>query len=237
MNKEHIKSQIKNNLSTQDIIGYYLGQPNTARRWKCPFNHEEHNNNLSIKNGMYQCFSCGYKGDGIDFVQRYHKCDYSTALEIIAQDFHICTEPTSRELKECIKQAELRRKQRERDEARQRKLKETDYATLNHLIALQNELVSLYNSNNKSEDESFYDYIETDRFTIANSCIPKLKEIECYIDILYENDRAYDTATNYSTLLTYPICLFDRYSSMRDVHNRLLRDILNGEIDIKTLII
>ena len=137
MNTSYVKEQIKQRLTTAEIIEYYLGQPNYAKRWKCPFNHEERNNNISIKNNMYQCFSCGFKGDGIDFVQRLFQCDYSTALEMIAKAFHIYTDPTAKEWQESIKLEWQRQQQRKKDEIRNRQLQQKELEILTSLIEME----------------------------------------------------------------------------------------------------
>lgn len=236
MNTSYVKEQIKQRLSTAEIIEYYLGKPNYVKRWKCPFNHEESNNNLSIKNNMYQCFSCGFKGDGIDFVQRYLNCDYSTALETIAKAFHIYTDPTPKEWQESVKLEWQRQQQRKRDEIRNRQMQQKESEILTTLIEMENMYLELINRYDIDLNESFEDYILTTDFAIFNEALHKLELIDCYFNILYESDYAYDIAERYSGELGYAMLLCNRYISPHDRKNRLIRDCLSGNVDITKLI-
>lgn len=236
MNTSYVKEQIKQRLTTAEIIEYYLGQPNYAKRWKCPFNHEESNNNLSIKNNMYQCFSCGFKGDGIDFVQRYLNCDYSTALETIAKAFHIYTEPTAKEWQESMTLEWKRQQQRKKDELRNKLFQQKEMEFLTELIRLETVYIDLTNRYDIKMGENFEEYILTSDFAIFNDALHKLELIDCYFNVLYENDYALEIAERYPIELYYVVALFDRYSSPHDRKNRLIRDYLNGYIDITKLI-
>lgn len=77
----------------KDIADFYLGEPNShTGRYKCPFNHEEHNCNLEVKEKYWRCFSCGTSGDEIELVkQLFGIDDYKECLLKIAKDFGLKT--------------------------------------------------------------------------------------------------------------------------------------------------
>ena len=121
---EHIKSQIKNMLSVKEILDFYVGTQDRNRRYKCPFNLSEHNNNLSIKHEhLCRCFSCSESWDEIDFVRKlFNYSTFSEALERIAIDFNLdmkeeIDEETVKRINEMKrKKEEKRKKQKEKED-------------------------------------------------------------------------------------------------------------------------
>lgn len=115
---EKIKDQIKQVLTLKDIVEHYVGLPNQAGRYKCPFNHEERQNNLEIKNGYWRCYSCNESGDEIEFVWKmFGLNDYKETLIKIAQDFNLDT--TNKNDPEYLKRINEIKAQRELEKQKQ----------------------------------------------------------------------------------------------------------------------
>lgn len=62
----------------------------------CPF-HEDHSPSMAVVthkgNAFYKCHACGAGGDVFDFVQNYHKMDFSEALRFLADRAGITLTP------------------------------------------------------------------------------------------------------------------------------------------------
>lgn len=86
MNKQQILTNldIANYFQTQIPSLKVNGSPNAMGL--CPF-HEDHNPSFSvnIETGLFNCFSCGEKGDIFTFYMRLHGVDFPTALRNIGE--------------------------------------------------------------------------------------------------------------------------------------------------------
>lgn len=123
-----------------NMYDYYLGEKGRNGRYKCPFNHAESNKNVSIKNGIWHCFSCGIGGDIVKLVAKMYNLKYIEAAKKIAMDFGLLNllDPTDEDLKEI----ERRKKQRADDEKKRKdfetqKSEIIDKAIRNERIARQ----------------------------------------------------------------------------------------------------
>lgn len=72
-----------------EIIGRRILLEKVGADYKglCPF-HDDHNPSLSVCPGkkIFRCWSCGAGGDVVDFVMKYNKVDFKTALKICSKD-------------------------------------------------------------------------------------------------------------------------------------------------------
>lgn len=48
----------------------------------CPF-HEENTGSMAVYSDHYYCFGCAEHGDQIEFVKKYLKVDFTTAVELL----------------------------------------------------------------------------------------------------------------------------------------------------------
>ena len=83
---------IKSSVGIKQIVEYYIGPLNRAKKVSCPF-HKDKTPSLSIdeNKNMFKCFSagCDFAGDGITLVARLKNIDNFEAAKQIAQDFHL----------------------------------------------------------------------------------------------------------------------------------------------------
>jgi hypothetical protein len=49
----------------------------------CPFHADKVPSFYVFDNQHFHCYGCGEHGDAIDFVQKYHKCDFKDALKML----------------------------------------------------------------------------------------------------------------------------------------------------------
>ena len=82
------RDRIKDSLDLRDVMEYYGVEFNLRGYALCPF-HSEKTASLSLKNGRFNCFGCGAKGDVIEFVMRYHNLKYGQALIRLDSDFQL----------------------------------------------------------------------------------------------------------------------------------------------------
>ncbi|AMO20673.1 CHC2 zinc finger domain-containing protein [Flavobacterium columnare] len=71
--------QLKQTLTLPQLLHHYNLVPNKNKLIKCPF-HEDKKASLQINEDFYYCHGCGKKGDIIDWVQEFDKCDKKTAI-------------------------------------------------------------------------------------------------------------------------------------------------------------
>src|SRR3990172_11480669 len=63
----------------------------------CPF-HDDHHPSLSVNlsSGLYNCFSCGAKGDVFSFYENLREVDFKTALHDIAEQVRLTNTTTAK---------------------------------------------------------------------------------------------------------------------------------------------
>ena len=76
---------VRTNVKAVDVVLMAGFQPNRSKMICCPFHNDKH---PSMKvDRRYFCFSCGAKGDAIDFVANYYGLSLKEAAEKIISDF------------------------------------------------------------------------------------------------------------------------------------------------------
>ena len=83
---------VRTNVKAIDVVLMAGFQPNRSKMICCPFHNDKH---PSMKvDRRYFCFSCGAKGDAIDFVANYYGLSLKEAAEKIASDFGLTYDNT-----------------------------------------------------------------------------------------------------------------------------------------------
>ena len=83
---------VRTNVKAIDVVLMTGFQPNRSKMICCPFHNDKH---PSMKvDRRYFCFSCGAKGDAIDFVANYYGLSLKEAAEKIASDFALTYDNT-----------------------------------------------------------------------------------------------------------------------------------------------
>jgi DNA primase len=79
-----------------DVVGDYveLKRQGTSYKGFCPFHDDRGNPNLSVSpsRGIFNCFSCGEKGNAIHFIQKMEKIQPIEAIRLLAAKYHIATD-------------------------------------------------------------------------------------------------------------------------------------------------
>ncbi|RVU90827.1 hypothetical protein EH230_07930 [Flavobacterium columnare] len=71
--------QLKQTLSLPQLLTHYNLTPNKNKLILCPF-HSDKKPSMQINEDFYYCHGCAKKGDIIDWVQEFDKCDKKTAI-------------------------------------------------------------------------------------------------------------------------------------------------------------
>ncbi|MET3047443.1 CHC2 zinc finger domain-containing protein [Flavobacterium covae] len=71
--------QLKQTLTLPQLLHHYNLTPNKHKLILCPF-HEDKKPSMQINEDYYYCHGCSKKGDIIDWVQEFDKCDKKTAI-------------------------------------------------------------------------------------------------------------------------------------------------------------
>lgn len=83
-----LKERILDEIPLSQLIGQYipLTRKGTANMALCPF-HDDRNPSMSVSDEkkIFKCFSCGEGGNAIDFVVKYKRLDFISALKEICQ--------------------------------------------------------------------------------------------------------------------------------------------------------
>lgn len=87
--------ELKDKLDIADVIGRDIKLKRSGANYSglCPF-HDEKSGSFTITQSkqMYKCFGCGEFGDAIKFVQKYHRKDFTEAVEMLASSYNITLE-------------------------------------------------------------------------------------------------------------------------------------------------
>jgi DNA primase len=86
-------------------FGVELVQKGTSYMGKCPW-HDDTTPSLSVDRlkGVYHCFGCGESGDAISLVRKMRGCDFSAALQFLAERAITVPAPKAAKPKEVIQQ-------------------------------------------------------------------------------------------------------------------------------------
>ena len=82
------KEFILDNISMLDVLNKY-GIKTKRTMFSCPFHGVDKNPSAKAYKNTYFCFSCGQKGDLIQFVEDYFNISFKEAVEKINQDFNL----------------------------------------------------------------------------------------------------------------------------------------------------
>ena len=89
---EDITARIKEQADIVQIIGEHVDLKRSGVRFLglCPF-HGEKTPSFSVHGGQqfFHCFGCGESGDVFSFVMKQHGLDFSEALRLLAERYHI----------------------------------------------------------------------------------------------------------------------------------------------------
>lgn len=123
--------EIKELLNPILVARYYLGNPDKTTRgrvwYKSPF-RSERTPSFEVDNIGFYDFGTSWRGDVINFVERYYNTDYINAMKILTSDFHLPEdEKISPDLKKYIKQ------QRDEEKEIQQAIENWFRSTLNDL--------------------------------------------------------------------------------------------------------
>lgn len=213
---------IKNRLTLEEIITFYLGRPAYNHRWICPI-HNGKNHNLGV-NGKrtWKCYKCGANGDEIQFVMQSFNLSYCDAIIKIVNDFNIPI--GNADTKEIERQIKLREEQRKKDLERANAMKIYENKLYDFLLKLRDKYSIVLEKLSKQNlgIESSYNYITN--FIKAKK---NLATIELYISILICEQLRGDNE------LLYPA------TTREELEQRkidFLRNCYKGNINLKALV-
>lgn len=219
-----IKRQIKDFISVYDVYSKYVGgSRNTFNRYKCPFNNEEKRNNFGIKDNMWHCFSCGCGGDQISLVQKLFDLSAPDAMLKIATDFNLVTETNEEARKKIFIEEQRRKRQREKDQAYERLITETQSKVYGDLIKKEKQLEKIIRDNAPNCDNMVY-------YGLSSFCensmraIKELYYVRMMIDIIGEVANS-----KFEDELIFPAF------TKQERHERMIRTInriIKGELKI-----
>lgn len=199
-----IKDQIKQKLSLQEIVEFYIGKNvGYNKRYKCPFNEQEEHYNLEVRNKKWKCYSCGESGDEIEFVKKlFNKSTYKEALMQIAIDFKLETD--FEHSPEYIAQMNKLREEKRLREEHEKLIATNELELFNILLDKERKLESHLKKVQPFNEQNLGKY----RYTSFASEFIKLKKqldkTRDYIAILAGDDV--DTMYNY----TYNVSMKDK---------------------------
>ena len=217
---EFIKDQIKQMLTVKDIVEHYLGSPNNyTKRYKCPFNPDESNCNLEVKEHYWRCFSCGKSGDEIAFVKElFGFKDYPTTIVQIAKDFNLKTSVEyDPEFEKKVKEHMRLKKEREEEE---RLLALTERNVYNKLLERQRELEEIIKKNSPYNTKKLDRYRELPYPDLVMKAEAQWKKNETLIYVMLQYD-----------LSDCESAIYGWFEDKKDLKKQILRDIINGEIE------
>lgn len=219
---EKIKDQIKQLLTLDEIVSYYVGEKNHyTNRYKCPFNHEESKCNLEVNETYWRCYSCGISGDEIMFVQKlFNLPDYQSTLLKIAQDFNLKTDfAFDAEYEAKIKEIKARREQKEKEEQEFNLHKKEIY---DKLIKRQFELESVIMEHEPKPNKLFGVYALTKHPDYVMLATDQYNKNEILVNIFNKQD-----ISDYASYIYNYV-----EGSPEEFLRRVVTDIVSGEIKI-----
>ena len=221
---EFIKDQIKQTLSLKEIIEFYVGEPNKyTKRYKCPFNREEHHCNLEVKDKYWRCFSCNLSGDAIEFVKLlYNFNNFQQALTKIANDFNLRTYTTRDPAYE--RQIHKLKSKRAEEKWRNRLQEKRQKTIYNKLIDRQNELENIIKEYSPYNSKRLTKYIYTKYPDIVIKAVKQYDMNETLVKIMLGYDlNAYESFI-YGSAITI--------EEKNALKNKIVCDIIKGKIKI-----
>ena len=135
--------ELKQNITPVQVIEFYTGQIRSHGKYICPFHNDKHPS-LSVKGEMWRCWSCGEKGDIIDFTRKYFSIGFQDAVTKLANDFGIAIsrDPVQRKSsREQIMWSRIQQESKKENRTQLRNYLDSEIETLNTCYRL------LYRSN------------------------------------------------------------------------------------------
>lgn len=221
---EFIKDQIKQTLSIKEIIEYYIGQPNLyTKRYKCPFNREEHHCNLEVKGRYWRCFSCNLSGDEIEFVKLLYNFDnFKQALTKIANDFGLRTY-TKRDT-EYEKKIRQIKNQKARTMWHERIYTKRTKQIYNTILNRQRQLEQVIEKASPYNSKKLEKYALTSNVDIVINAVKQLNINETIIKIMLGYDLDEYESFIYGSAITI--------EEKNALKNKIVCDIIKGKIKI-----
>lgn len=219
---EFIKDQIKQALSLKDIVEFYVGQPNRyTKRYKCPFNREEHHCNLEVKDKYWRCFSCNLSGDEIEFVRHlFNLSDYKECLLKIAKDFGLKT--TTEFDPEYERRVKAIKEKREREKREAEEFDKKSNEIYNKLLKRQSQLEEIIRKNSPYNSKKLENYALTTRPDIVMKAVKQYNKNETIVNIYLGYDISdYDSAI-YGDAVTI--------EEKNALKKKVIRDIIDNKI-------
>lgn len=219
---EFIKDQIKQALSLKDIVEFYVGEPNKyTKRYKCPFNREEHHCNLEVKDKYWRCFSCNLSGDEIEFVRHlFNLSDYKECLLKIAQDFGLKT--TTEFDPEYERRVKAIKEKREREKREAEEFNKKSNEIYNKLLKRQSQLEEIIRKNSPYNSKKLENYTLTTRPDIVMKAVKQYNKNETIVNIYLGYDISdYDSAI-YGDAVTI--------EEKNALKKKVIRDIIDNKI-------
>lgn len=219
---EFIKDQIKQTLSLKEIIEFYAGEPNKfTKRYKCPFNREEHHCNLEVKDKYWRCFSCNLSGDEIEFVRHlFNLSDYKECLLKIAQDFGLKT--TTEFDPEYERRVKAIKEKREREKREAEEFDKKSNEIYNKLLKRQSQLEEIIRKNSPYNPKKLENYALTTRPDIVMKAVKQYNKNETIVNIYLGYDISdYDSAI-YGEAVTI--------EEKNALKKKVIRDIIDNKI-------
>lgn len=87
-----LASQIKERLTTQEVVEFYGFHPDRSGFISCPFHQGDRHASLKVYSGNktgWHCFGCGAGGSVIDFVMKLFDIDFRQACVRLNMDFSL----------------------------------------------------------------------------------------------------------------------------------------------------
>lgn len=221
---EFIKDQIKQTLSLKEIIEFYAGEPNKyTKRYKCPFNHEEHHCNLEVKDRYWRCFSCNLSGDEIEFVRLlFNFNNFQQALTRIASDFGLktYTKPDA----EYEKKVRQIKNQRARTKWHDRIYTKRTNQIYNAILNRQRQLEQIIKVHSPYNPKKLERYALTDNVDIVINAVKQFNANETVVKIMLGYDLDEYESFIYGSAITI--------EEKNDLKKKIIYDIINGKIKI-----
>lgn len=90
-----------------ETAGVELRRSGSRHVGLCPFHGDRIPSFFVFENSRFKCFGCGEYGDGIDFIQKMHNCDFKEALRILGIEQEPLTPEKAAEIKQLQNQRKL----------------------------------------------------------------------------------------------------------------------------------
>lgn len=164
---------VNDRLLTREVFRYYGISVNIHGYCKCPFHSGGNEKTPSMlvypRNRGYHCFACGETGDSIRFVEKYFDIPFKDACRKMNQDFRLGLqfdgEISAEERRRINQEAYLRRREKEREEAEQKRVLTAYYDALDRYtyfdkVILERKIDGVKMSNGEIDDDEYIEAVK-----------------------------------------------------------------------------